>query len=110
MVVRDNAVDVLARGRLGNNSAPMPPRASSAPLIDIGVASPAALACQPLTRVPKAKAADPAARNQPYSKRHSVPRPLPCAAVAASASEMGAIGPRAAACIRTIASKAAILR
>jgi hypothetical protein len=65
IVVRREAVGVLASGRLGNNSATMPPRTNNAPLIDNGVASPAASAFQPLTSVPRAKAADPAARNQP---------------------------------------------
>jgi hypothetical protein len=37
MVARDGAVGGTGRGRLGNNSATMPPRASNTPLIDIGV-------------------------------------------------------------------------
>ena len=37
IVARYGAVVVLARGKVGKNTATMPPRAGSAPLIDIAV-------------------------------------------------------------------------
>ena len=60
-----SAVGVVTSARLGNKSATALPRTNSAPLVHIAPANPLGPVCQPLTRVPNTKDADPPARSQP---------------------------------------------